>query len=229
VFTSGRRNTGASSENSYRKISLEGVHKMKVRNLRFKWMACVVLAVSIPLVVYAATAIATVGPNTPAPNIQYGGGCSNPFILATNNAFVRSKLGFGFNPNVSVQFTPLVGAAGCVSYQINPQGIWHLVVRDPNGNPSQFQVTDNANGNVLLRGRFDGAILHGRDGTSSLALTLMQDNVLYDAANSPLLGWFGPENGSLSIAILARNPVPAGANGPAAFLANGDINFGAFD
>jgi hypothetical protein len=202
---------------------------MKVRNFRVKLMACAMLAISLPLAVYAATAIATVGPNTPAPNIQYAGGCTNPFILATNNAFARSKLGFGFNPNVSVQFTPLVGAAGCASYQINGQGIWHLVVRDPNGNPSLFQVTDNTNGNVLLRGSFDGAILHGRSGSSSLALTLMQDNVFYDAANSPLLGWFGPQNGSLSIAILAQNPVPAGANGPAAFWANGDINFGAFD
>jgi hypothetical protein len=57
----------------------------------------------------------------------------------------------------------------------------------------------------------------------------MQDNVLYNPAQSPLLGWFPPFNGSFSIAILSQNIVPAGANGPAAFWANGDINFGATD
>jgi hypothetical protein len=199
---------------------------MKVKSLGFKLTMCLLAAVAIPLMAYAATAVATVGPNTPVPNIQWGGGCGGPFILNTNNAFVRSKLGFGFNPNVSVQFSPLVGAANCASYSINAQGIWHLVLRDPNGNPSQFEVRDNATGNLLLQGRFDGAILHGRAGTSSLALTLMQDNVVYNVANSPLIGGFGPVNGSFAIAILSQNPVFAGEWGPAAFWANGDINFG---
>jgi hypothetical protein len=202
---------------------------MRVRSLSFKLLACAVLAIGIPMAAYAVTAFATVGTNTPLPNIQFGGGCAGPFVLATNNAYVRSKIGFGFIPNVSVQISPLVGAAGCASYQINPQGIWHLVMADPNGNLSQFQVINNANGNVLLEGTFRGAILHGRDGTSSLALTLMQDNVTYNPADSPLLGGLNPVNGAFSIAILSRDPVPAGMNGPVAVWANGDINFCAFD
>jgi hypothetical protein len=94
-------------------------------------------------------------------------------------------------------------------------------------------VTDNINGNILLQGTFGRAILHGRSGSSSLALTLWQDNVLYNAASLWFPGGFPLNNGSLSVAILATQPVIAnppndggGAPGPLAFQANGDINFG---
>lgn len=202
---------------------------MRIKNLGYKLMLCLTAIAAMNAAAFAAVSFANVGTNTPAANIQYAGGCVGPFVLNTNNAYVRSKLGFGFNPNVTVQISPLVGAAGCGSYAIAATGIWHLVMRDPNGNPSQFRVIDNASGNVVLQGTFNGAILHGRAGTSSLALTLMQDNVIYDPAHSPLLGGLGPVGGTFSIAILSQLPVPAGANGPAAFWANGDINFGAND
>src|SRR4029453_4869209 len=155
---------------------------MKLRT--FLLMFSLMVVVGVPLIANAATAIATVGPNNPAPNIFYNGMCNGAFNIVSNNAFIRSKVGFGFNPNVNVQFAPMVGL--CATYQINAQGIWHLGLADPMGLATQFQVTDNA-GNPLLKGEFRGAILHGRSGSSSLALTLPLDNVVYDVANSPWL------------------------------------------
>ena len=195
---------------------------MKARKLLLMFSLMVV--VGVPLIAQAATAIATVGPNTPAPNVFYNGNCNGAFNIITNNAFIRSKVGFGFNPNVNVQFAPMVGL--CATYQINAAGIWHLGLADPMGMPTVFSVTDNA-GNTLLKGEFRGAILHGRSGSSSLALTLPADNVVYDVANSPwLAAGIPPDSGSLSIAILSQNPVMANAMGPQGFQANGDMNFG---
>jgi hypothetical protein len=198
---------------------------MKAISLLLKFTLCLMIAIGIQPNAHGATAIATVGTNTPAPNIFFSGGCNGNFVLQTNNAFIRSKFGFGFNPNVSVQFSPMVG--NCASYQINPQGVWHLFLGDPNGQLSQFQVTDNATGDVLLMGTFRRAILHGRSGSSSLALTLPVDNVIYDPASLWFPNGFPLNNGSFAIAILAQNPVIADDNGPQAFQANGDINFGA--
>jgi hypothetical protein len=205
------------------KSTTQKEHKrMKVR--KFLLMFSLTVVVGVPLIANAATAIATVGPNTSAPNVFFNGNCNGAFNLITNNAFIRSKVGFGFNPNVNVQFSPMVGLCG--TYQINAQGIWHLGLRDPNGLPTTFVVTDNA-GNPLLKGEFRGAILHGRSGSSSLALTLPLDNVVYDVAASPWLApGIPPDSGSLSIAILALNPVMANNNGPQGFQANGDINVG---
>ena len=171
-----------------------------------------------------ATAIATVGPNTPAQNIFFSGGCNGFFQLQTNNAFIRSKVGFGFNPNVLVVFTQMFG--NCANYQINPQGVWHLPLGDAFGGTTQFLVRDNGTGNVLLRGRFRGAILHGRSGSSSLALTLAEDNVRYTPGSNWLPDVLPRNNGTLAIAILSDIPVIAQDNGPQGFEANGDINFG---
>ncbi len=198
---------------------------MKAISLLLKLTLCLMIVISVQPNANAVTAIATVGTNTPAPNVFFSGGCNGNFVLQTNDAFIRSKFGFGFNPNVSVQFSSMVG--NCASYQINAQGVWHLFLGDPNGQLSQFQVTDNATGNVLLMGSFRRAILHGRSGSSSLAVTLPVDNVLY----APASLWFPPalplNNGSFAIAILSQNPVIADDNGPQGFQANGDINFGA--
>lgn len=207
--------------------------KMKVSSLLLNLTLCLMIVIGIHSNAAASTAIATVGPNTSAANVFYTGGCNGNFTLAANNAFIRSKVGFGFNPNVTVTFSPMVGL--CPSYQISPNGIWHLVLADPNGNPVAFSVTDNINGNILLQGTFGRAILHGRSGNSSLALTLWQDNVTYNAASLWFPGGgFAMNNGSLSVAILSQQPVIAnpqndnggGAPGPLAFQANGDINFG---
>jgi hypothetical protein len=206
--------------------------KMKTISLLFKLTLCLTIFVGIHSNVKAISAIATVGPNTSAPNVFYSGGCNGNFTLATNNAFIRSKVGFGFNPNVTVTFGLMVGL--CATYQMSPNGIWHLVLADPNGNPVPFSVTDNINGNILLQGTFGRAILHGRSGSSSLALTLWQDNVTYNAASLWFPnGGFPMNNGSLAVAILSQQPVVAnppnddgGAPGPLAFQANGDINFG---
>jgi|GEM_PF-2706305 len=206
--------------------------EMKITSLLLNLTLCLMIIVGVHSNAKAITAIATVGPNTSAPNINFTGGCAGTFMLATNNAFIRSKVGFGFNPNVNVVFSPLVGI--CATYQMSPNGIWHLVLTDPNGMPSTFSVVDNINGNVLLQGTFTRAILHGRTGNSSLALTLWQDNVTYNAASLWFpAGGFPMNNGSLSVAILSQQPVIAnppndggGAPGPLAFQANGDINFG---
>jgi hypothetical protein len=206
--------------------------EMKTISLLLKFTLCLMIVVGVHSSAAAVTSIATVGTNTSAPNINFTGGCAGTFTLATNNAFIRSKVGFGFNPNVSVVFSPLVGI--CATYQMSPNGIWHLVLTDPNGAPSAFSVVDTMNGNVLLQGQFNRAILHGRSGNSSLALTLWQDNVLYNAASMWFPGGFALNNGSLSVAILSQQPVIAnppndgggGAPGPLAFQANGDINFG---
>jgi hypothetical protein len=205
---------------------LRGSKDMKAMSLLLSLTLCLMIIIGVQSNAHGATAIATVGTNTPAPNVFFSGGCNGNFLIQTNNAFIRSKFGFGFNPNVTVQFSQMVG--NCASYQINPQGVWHLGLNDPNGQPSQFQVIDNVNGNVLLAGSFRGAILHGRSGSSSLALTLPLDNVLYDPASLWFPGGFPFNNGSFAIAILAQNPVFAAQdNGPQAFPANGDINFGA--
>lgn len=205
--------------------------EMKAISLLLKFTLCLMVVIGVQSNAYGANAIATVGPNTSVPNIFYTGGCNGTLTLATNNAFIRSKVGFGFNPNVTVTFTPMVGI--CATYQMSPNGIWHLVLTDPNGNPTAFSVIDNPTGNVLLRGQFSRAILHGRSGNSSLALTLWQDNVLYSAASLWFPGGVALNNGSLSVAILSQQPVIAnppnddgGAPGPLAFQANGDINFG---
>ena len=207
--------------------------EMKVLSLLLNLTLCLMIVVGVHSNASAITAIATVGTNTSAPNVFYTGGCNGNFTLAANNAFIRSKVGFGFNPNVTVTFGLMVGL--CPSYQMSPNGIWHLVLADPNGNPVPFSVTDNINGNILLQGTFGRAILHGRSGSSSLALTLWQDNVTYNAASLWFPGGgFPMNNGSLSVAILSQQPVIAnppndgggGAPGPLAFQANGDINFG---
>jgi hypothetical protein len=170
-------------------------------------------------------AAATVGPNTPAANVFFAGGVGGNFNLFTNNAFLRSKFGLGFNPAVTVQFSQMVGVPA--SYVMNADGVWHLWLEDPNNGFTTFQVTDNGTGNILLRGQFRRAILHGRTGSSSLALTLPVDNVTYSQASMALPDGAALTNGSLSIAILSQVPVVADPmNGPAAFNANGDINFG---
>lgn len=206
--------------------------KMKTLSLLLKLTLCLMIVFGVHSNADAVTAIATVGPNTSAPNVFFTGACNGTFTLATNNAFIRSKVGFGFNPTVAVTFGPMVGL--CPTYQISPNGIWHLVLADPNGNPVPFSVTDTINGNILLQGTFGRAILHGRSGNSSLALTLWQDNVTYNAASLWFPnGGFPMTNGSLSVAILSTQPVIANppndngiAPGPVAFQANGDINFG---
>jgi hypothetical protein len=176
--------------------------------------------------IYAIQSVATVGTNVPAPNIFYGGGLNGALNIASNNSFLRSKFGLGFNPTVSVLFSQMVGIPG--SYVLNADGVWHLWLRDPNNGFTTFQVVDTMTGNVLLKGRFQRAILHGRSGSSSLAITLPQDNVTYDGQDSPAIpDGLGLANGSFSIAILSQFPVVADpAAGPPAFNANGDINFG---
>ena len=198
---------------------------MKKISSLLKLTLCLMIVFGIQSNVNGATAIATVGTNTPVPNIFFSGGCNGIFNLQTNNAFIRSKVGFGFNPNVSVVFSPMFG--NCANYQINAEGIWHLPLGNLNGQTSQFLVINNVNGNVLLRGRFRGAILHGRSGSSSLALTLPIDNVRYTASSSWLPDAFPNDNGSFAIAILSQNTVLAQENGPQVFNATGDINFGA--
>jgi hypothetical protein len=215
-----------------RKNKGKQMKKMKVLSLLLKFTLCLMFIIGVHSNASAISAIATVGPNNSAPNVFYTGGCNGNLTLGTNNAFIRSKVGFGFNPNVTVTFGLMVGL--CPSYQMSPNGIWHLVLADPNGNPVPFSVTDNINGNILLQGTFGRAILHGRSGSSSLALTLWQDNVTYSAASLWFPnGGFPMTNGSLSVAMLAQQPVIAnppnddgGAPGPQVFQANGDINFG---
>ena len=190
-----------------------------------KLTLCLMIVFGIQSTVTGATAIATVGPNTPAPNIFFSGACNGTFKLLTDNAFIRSKVGFGIDRSVRIEFSLMRG--DCASFQINSEGIWHLGLEGANGPQTQFSVRDNQTGSVLLRGRFIRAILHGRSGSSSLALTLPQDNVRYSAS----LPWF-PESlpldgGSLAIAILSQVPVIAADNGPQQFIANGDTNFGA--
>lgn len=176
-----------------------------------------------------AVAIATVGTNTPAANISFSGNCNGTFNLQTNDAFIRSKAGFGFSPSVSVVFSPMVG--NCPTYGINPDGVWHLPLGDANGQPTQFQVIDNLTGNILLRGVFRGAILHGRSGSSSLALTLGADNVVYSATSLWFPAGFPLNKGTFAIAIISQTrvravPFDGEAGGPFMFNANGDINFG---
>lgn len=202
---------------------------MKKTNLLLKLTLCLMVVVGIQSNADGATAIATVGTNTPAPNITFSGMCNGNFQLQTNNAFIRSKVGFGINLSVSVQISPMVG--NCADYQISPLGIWHLPMGDPNGQPSSFQVTDNATGNILLSGRFRGAVLHGASGSSSLALTLPSDSVVYNAASLWFPADFPLNKGTFAIAIISQTrvravPFDGEAGGPFAFAANGDINFG---
>ena len=175
--------------------------------------------------VFAIQSVATVGTNNPAPNVFYAGGLNGALNIVSNNSFLRSKFGLGFNPNVNVQFSQMVGIPA--TYVLNADGVWHLWLKDPNNGLVNFQVVDSGNGNVLLRGTFQRAILHGRSGSSSLAITLPGDNVTYDGNSLAIPDGLGLMNGSFSIAILSQVPVAADpANGPAAFNSNGDINFG---
>ncbi len=195
-----------------------------------KWIRNLILGMAIIFGVQgsalAAQAIATVGTNTSAANVFYTGGVGGNLNIMTNNAFLRSKFGFGFAPNVTVQFSQMVAIPG--SYVFNADSVWHLSLKDPNNGFTTFVVTDNTNGNILLRGRFQKAILHGRTGSSSLAITLPFDNVSYNQASLAFPAGFEFVNGSFSIAVLSQIPLVADPMaGPAAFNANGDINFGA--
>lgn len=202
---------------------------MKEIKLLLKLALCLMVVVGVQSNANGAVAIATVGTNTSGQNISFSGNCNGTFTLQTFNAFIRSKAGFGYNDNVSITFSPMVG--DCATYQINLEGVWHLPLIDPNGLTSSFEVTDNLTGAILLRGVFRGAILHGRSGSSSLAVTLPVDNVTY----TPLSLWFPvnfPRNkGTFAIAIVSQTrvravPFDGEAGGPFAFNANGDINFG---
>jgi len=194
-----------------------------------KWIRNLFLGIAIVFgaqaSAYAVQAVATVGPNTSAPNVFYTGGLAGNLNIFTNNAFIRSKVGFGFQPNVTIQFSQMVAMPA--TYVFNADGVWHIWLKDPNNGLISFQVIDNANGNILLRGQFSRAILHGRTGSSSLAITLPQDGVTYNQASLGLPDGAALMNGSLSIAILSQAPVIADpAAGPMAFNANGDTNFG---
>ena len=113
------------------------------------------------------------------------------------------------------------------SYIFDADGVWHLWLKDPMNGFTTFQVVDNTNGNILLKGKFQKAILHGRTGSSSLAITLPTDNVTYNQASMAIPNGFELVNGSLSIAILSQAPLIADpVAGPAAFNGNRDINFG---
>jgi hypothetical protein len=176
--------------------------------------------------VQAATSIVVVGTNTPAANVFFNGGVNGILNLATNNSFARTKPPFATRSPVTVQFSPLMGT-GAAGFSVDPNNVWHLIMQDPNGNLSTFIVTDNATGAVLLQGTYRGAILHGHVGSSSLAITLMQDNVLYNAASVLLPGWAEADHGTFSIALISQQPeVLVAGFGPQAFQANGDINFG---
>ncbi len=197
-----------------------------------KWIRNMVLGMAMVLGVqtaaFAITAIATVGTNSSAPNVFYAGGLGGGLNIATNNAFLRSKVGLGFNPTVAVQFSPMVAIPA--TYIYDADGVWHLWFREANGNLIGFVVTDTTNGNVLLRGNTRKVILHGRTGSSSLAITLPADSVTYSQQSLALPDGAQLMNGSFSIAILSQIPVIADPMaGPAAFNANGDINFGIFD
>ena len=194
-----------------------------------KWIRNLILGMAIIFgvqsSVYAIQSVATVGTNTSAANVFYTGGVGGNLNIMTNNAFLRSKFGFGLVPSVTVQFSQMVAVPG--TYVFNADGVWHLWLRDPNNGFTTFLVTDNATGNILLKGRFQTAILHGRTGSSSLAITLPLDNVSYNQASLAIPAGFELVNGSFSIAILSQVPLIANPMaGPAAFNANGDINFG---
>ncbi len=202
---------------------------MKEIKLLLKLALCLMVVVGVQSNADGATAIATVGTNTSAPNITFSGNCNGTFNLQTNDAFIRSKAGFGYNDNVSVLFSPMVG--NCASFQINAEGVWHLFLEDPNGLPSQFTVINNATGLTLLRGVFRGAILHGRSGSSSLAVTLPTDNVVYNISSTFFPAGSPLNKGTFAIAIVSQTrvratPLENGAGGPFPFNANGDINFG---
>jgi hypothetical protein len=112
-----------------RKNKGKQMKEMKVLSLLLNLTLCLMIVVGVHSNASAITAIATVGTNTSAPNVFYTGGCGGNFTLTTNNAFIRSKVGFGFNPNVTVTFGPMVGL--CATYQMSPNNIWRRPERKP--------------------------------------------------------------------------------------------------
>ncbi|MCW3058818.1 MAG: hypothetical protein JWQ02_639 [Capsulimonas sp.] len=169
---------------------------------------------------HAVQAIAIAGDNTNAPNINYSGGFAGAFNLNIPNGFLRSKVGLGFAPNVKIVFSPLVGV-GAAGYNFFPAAQTFNQVLGG----GKFQVVNNVTGVVLLSGSFSNAILHGTNGSSSLALTLLKDSVLYNIPSPFFPGGLSPQAGSLSVEFVSTAPVSAASTGFGGFKANDGITF----
>ncbi|BDI28976.1 hypothetical protein CCAX7_10270 [Capsulimonas corticalis] len=180
----------------------------------------VLFATIAPQSAHAVQAIAIAGDNTPNPTINYSGGVSGVFNLNVPNGFLRSKISPMFNPSVKIVFSPLTGA-GAAGYSFFPAA----QAFDQVLSGGKFQVVDIPTGVVLLSGSFSNAILHGTNGSSSLALTLMKDSVLYNTPSPYFPVGASPQGGSLSLEFVSTAPVAAASTGFGGFKANDGITF----
>ncbi|MDX1934640.1 MAG: hypothetical protein SFU56_18730 [Capsulimonadales bacterium] len=168
------------------------------------------------------TVFAIAGDTTPNPNVGYTGGPAGVFTLNVPKGFIMSKLGLGGSTNCRIDFTPLAGV-GAAGYQFNPvTGVWSQILKG-----GAFRIVDNVTGKLLLSGQFGEAVLHGTNGSSSLALTLQGNTVNYGvAALFPTI--LKRERGSFAIEFNAMDLVKATHAGAGAFRANDGMSFAAW-
>jgi hypothetical protein len=169
---------------------------------------------------FASSPIAIAGDNTSNFNISFSGGVGGALQINIPKGFLLSKVGLGFDPNVSIVFTT-IGGSGL--YTFNPAtGVFDLVMGG-----AAFKVVDNSSGTVLLTGQFSRSDLHGTNNSSSASLTLLGDSVSY-ASGTPFFPSSAiPSGGSLSVEFVTKAPIIATSAAPSNFFANDGITFAA--
>jgi hypothetical protein len=163
----------------------------------------------------------------PAPNTNFGGffGANTTFQVFTTNppqSWLKNKLNgvqqVGCNAVLNIVNVPSV-------LDFDPWGSANLLL---NGTGS-FTVTC---GGTSLTGRFDQAILHVTNGSSSASITLLKNSVTYLAPTNLITnaaGNFAFLEGSMSIGIITEAPVVvnSAAGTISQFRAYSNIVFGA--
>lgn len=177
---------------------------------------------AMPQAANATTPFAIAGDNTNALNVTYSGGLTGTLKISIPNGFLRSKVGLGVNNNCTIVYTPMTGL-GAANYTFNPgTGVFDLLLTG-----GSFRIIDNVTGAFLLGGQFTNVVLHGTNGSSSLALTMLKDGATYALPAPFFPAFLSPNGGSFSIEFVAKGPVGAGTAGMSSFSANDGMTFGA--
>jgi len=184
-------------------------------------MTSVVLGLAAPRAAQAQiTSFAIAGDNTPDPNIFFTGGVGGVLVINIPKGFILSKVGLGVDNDVRIVFSRLPGI-GASGYNFNAAtGEFSQILKG-----GKFEIVDNATGKLLLAGQFREVVLHGTNGSSSLALTLLRNSVVYDGT-TPFFPGGSIDGGTFSIEFIATDKVVADPSGVKSFKANDGMSFG---
>lgn len=183
------------------------------------------VSIALPQTVHAQTmtAFAIGGDTTPDPNITYSGGVSGILNINVPKGFIISKVGLGASTHARIEFTPLtaIGAAG-FSYNAATGGYSQIL------KGGAFKITDTVSGTVLVAGQFGEAVLHGTNGSCSMALTLQKNSAVYGATPLFPKGW-SREGGSFAVEFNSLFPAKVNTTASTVGLPGGIGDFKAND